>query len=311
MQRREFLGAAGGLALCACDRGSEMEQAVLPTARKMLQTAFGRISYLERGEGNAALFLHGFPLNSFQWRGAIERLSSERRCLAPDFLGLGYTEVAAGQSLAPAEQARMLVAFLDGLGVGAVDVIANDSGGAVAQLLAVGYPHRVRTMLLTNCDVEFDSPPPALLPVIELAHAGRYAREWLVPWLNDKALARSAEGLGGMCFSRPGQPTDEALDCYLRPLVASPAREALTNAYAISLEHNALAGIEAQLNQCAAPTRIIWGMADPIFSRESPDYLQRILPNARGVRRLEAAKLFFPEEYPDVIAEEALRIWRG
>src|SRR5262245_5731257 len=224
MHRRAFLGAAGSaaLAVAACDWAREEGSAMAPTARQSIETAFGRISYLERGRGEAALFLHGFPLNSFQWRDAIELLSPLRRCIAPDFMGLGYTEVAPGQGLAPAQQARMLIAVLDGLAIERADVIANDSGGAVAQLLALEHPERVLTLLLTNCDVEVDSPPPALLPVIELAHAGRFAREWLAPWLADKTLARSEQGIGGMCYSRPGHPTDEAIEAYLRPLVETP-----------------------------------------------------------------------------------------
>lgn len=62
---------------------------------------------VERGSGDAALFLHGIPLNGFQWRGVLERLSVHRRCIAPDFLGLGYTRVAGGRSLAPAAQAEL------------------------------------------------------------------------------------------------------------------------------------------------------------------------------------------------------------
>jgi hypothetical protein len=52
--------------------------------RRFAETTFGRIAYIERGTGAAALFLLGFPLSSFQWRGAIERLSVHRRCFAPD-----------------------------------------------------------------------------------------------------------------------------------------------------------------------------------------------------------------------------------
>jgi hypothetical protein len=50
-------------------------------------------------------------------------------------------------------------------------------------------------------------------------------------------------------------------------------------------------------------------MADDIFAKESPDYLDRVLPNSRGVRRLPRAKLFWPEEYPDVVADEARTLW--
>ena len=49
-------------------------------------------AYVERGHGKVALFLHGFPLNGFQWRGVLARFSKYRRCIAPDLMGLGYTE---------------------------------------------------------------------------------------------------------------------------------------------------------------------------------------------------------------------------
>src|SRR5262249_21362542 len=160
-------------------------------------TSQGRIAYIERGDGPVAIFLHGFPLNSFQWRGIIPQLSGMRRCIAPDFLALGYTKVADGQSVEPQAQVGMLVQVLNKLSISVVDIVANDSGGAIAQLFAVRHPERVRSLLLTNCDTEPDSPPPAVLPVIDLARGGRFADEWLVPWLADKALARSEKGLGG------------------------------------------------------------------------------------------------------------------
>src|SRR5260370_32566996 len=85
--------------------------------RRFAEIAAGRIAYVERGNGAAALFLHGFPLSSFQWRGAIERLSRHRRCLAPDLMGLGHTEVAPGQRVTPAEQADLIIAFLNRPGI--------------------------------------------------------------------------------------------------------------------------------------------------------------------------------------------------
>jgi pimeloyl-ACP methyl ester carboxylesterase len=75
------------------------------------------------------------------------------------------------------------------------------------------------------------------------------------------------------------------------------------------MEHNPLAGIEAALRRCDVPTRIVWGTGDTIFSPESPDYLDRSFGNSRGVRRLEGSKLFWPEERPDVVAEEARGLW--
>ena len=326
MRRRRFLelatGVAAGGALAACGSrmrhltgGSsvlateEMDATAFHAARRYAATPFGEVAYVERGSGDAALFLHGFPLNGFQWRGALDRLSPHRRCIALDFLGLGYTRIAEGQGVTPDDQVAMVAALLDTLSISSVDLVASDSGGAVAQLFVARYPHRVRTLLLTNCDTEIDSPPPALLPVIELSKAGKWADEWILCWLADKDLARSALGIGGMCYADSRHPTDDAIEYYFNPLVESPLRKAQAHAYAIALERNPLAGIESKLNASPVPTRILWGTADDIFSARSPDYLDRAFGNSRGVRRIKGAKLFFPEEMPDLIAEEARRLW--
>jgi haloalkane dehalogenase len=277
--------------------------------RRFQETLYGRIAYIDRGTGDAVLFLHGFPLSSFQWRGSIDRLSSGRRCIAPDLMGLGFTEVAENQSVAPAAQVDMITALLNGLSIEKVDLIANDSGGAIAQLFMARHRDRVRTALLTNCDVETNSPPAALLPVIDLARSGLYPDLWLEPWLHHKDVARSAKGLGGMCYNDPNHPTDAALDQYLAPLVASMARKELINRYAVSLAPNPLQGIESELRKCTVPTRIVWGMSDKIFSTKNPDYLHGILPQMMGITRLRTAKLFFPEEHPDIIAREARSLW--
>lgn len=290
----------------AAKPASRTDAAAWHAARRFVSNRFGRIAYVERGSGAAALFIHGFPLNGFQWRGAFDRLAGERRCIAPDMLGLGYTEPAHGQGVAPADQVDMLLALLDALGVEHADVVANDSGGAVAQLLAARHPQRVRTLLLTNCDTEQDCPPPALQPVIAMARENRFVSQWLGPWLADKRLARSEQGLGGQTFTYRSHPTDEAVDMYLTPLVRDPAKP---NAYAIALSANALAGVAPALRRVRAPVRIVWGTGDSIFSAENPDYLDRAFGHSLGVRRVEEARLFFPEEFPDLIAEEARRLW--
>jgi pimeloyl-ACP methyl ester carboxylesterase len=330
MNRRRFLAAlsagtlagvcAGSLAGCirrthASDTGAigagsaPMNAADFHAARRHTRTAFGRIAHVERGSGAAALFLHGFPLNGFQWRGALDRLAPYRRCIAPDFLGMGYTEVADRQSCAPDAQVAMLIALLDALQVGRADVIANDSGGTVAQLLVAHHPERVRSLLLTNCDTEEDSPPPALLPVIALAKQGRFVDEWLGPWRHDHALARSVVGIGGMCYADPAHPTDEAIETYFAPLLASRRSRDFAHAYAIAQERNALAGIGPLLARSRVPVRIVWGSADTIFSADNPGFLDGAFGRSLGVRRLQGSKLFWPEERPDVIAEEVRRLW--
>ncbi|UGQ46278.1 alpha/beta fold hydrolase [Massilia endophytica] len=315
MYRRDFLKTAGGVlsaALMVNVAGAavrSLSAADYHATRRFADTGFGRIAYVERGSGDAALFLHGFPLSSFQWRGVLERLAPHRRCIAPDFMAAGFTEVAEGQSVIPRAQAAMLIALLDKLGIAKADIVANDSGGAVAQLLLVHYPERVRSVILTNCDSEINCPPQAMQVVFTLARRGAFADEMLAPCVADKNKARQPDNLGGACYANPANLTDEVIDYHLGQLVSTPSRKALVNAYALGLEPNILHGVGPALKKSRIPVRILWGMSDTVFAPSDADFLDRAFGNSKGVLRLPESKLFWPEERPDLIASEALKLW--
>jgi pimeloyl-ACP methyl ester carboxylesterase len=276
--------------------------------RRYAQLKSGRVAYVEKGGGPAALFLHGFPLNGFQWRGVIPRLGRHRRCIAPDFMGLGYTETVDAQEITPDTQAEMLAEFLDVLKIETVDIVANDSGGQVAQLFVAHYPTRVRTLLLSNCDVDTNSPPPSFAPLLAAAQNGLLADSF-ARLVANKDAARSQRGLGAF-YAHPENLTDDAIDYYFSPLVSTPLRKKQLNSFAASFANNPLIAIESALKQCASPSRIVWGTADTTFDVKWADWLDKTLPHSHGVRRLDGAKLFFPEEMPEVIAEEATKLWR-
>jgi pimeloyl-ACP methyl ester carboxylesterase len=315
--RRNFLvGAAGLLAaesLASCAFAGSAPAALdaerFSAARRFVPTPFGEVACVVQGRGRPVLFLHGFPLNGFQWRGAIERLAPHALCIAPDFLGMGHTRSSPGQDVGPESQVSMLASLLDALGISGVDLIANDSGSAVAQLFTVRYPTRVRSLLLSNGDTEIQSPPAAMLPVIDLARKGRFVDEWLAPWHANPALARSERGIGGLCYANPAHPTDEALEMYFGPLMESAERKAALHRYTVALGRNALLGIQAAQRRSRVPTRIAWGIDDTIFDAANADYLHRSFGNSRGVRRLSGAKLFWPEERPEIIAAQARILW--
>lgn len=323
MKRREFLTLTGvalagvavggyasrsnaGQGVVEENTSPPMNAAAYRALRRYAKTPFGDIAYVERGSGDAALFVHGYLLNGFQWRGALERLSAHRRCIALDLMGLGYTEVAQGQSVTPDAQVAMMVSFLDALSIAKVDIVASDSGGQAAQLLLARHPDRVRSILLTNCDTEPDSPPSALKKTLEWAHAGTLPERLIAPWIADKERARREYR---DLYTYPTNPTDEANEYYFPPLISTPRRRELVQAYTIGLEHNPLIGIGPQLKRSSVPARIVWGTGDKIFSPAGAVYLDRNFGHSMGVRRLDQAKLFFAEEMPDVIAQEARRLW--
>jgi haloalkane dehalogenase len=321
MTRRDFLGDFLALSsACAATLAVEhsgfakqhdtgpIDAAWYARSRRFASLSMARVAYVEHGRGPAALFLHGYPLNSYQWRGALERLHSYRRCIAPDVMGLGHTEAHDGQAITPEAQVEMLAGLLNALHVKRADVVANDSGGLVAQLFVARYPARVRTLLLTNCDVDENNPPQLFLPVAKLAQKGLFVDRVLAPELNDLQLARSDKGLGSV-YTHPEELTEETIEAYVGPLVASPEKKQQANAYAAALGTSELVAVREKLQQWKGPTRMVWATADPFFPMQWATWLDKHLPGSRGVRTVDGAKLFFPEEMPGLIAEEAKRLW--
>lgn len=280
-------------------------------SRRHAALPMSNVAYVEHGHGPAALFLHGFPLNGYQWRGALERLQKYRRCIAPDMMGLGYTTTPQSQSITPETQAAMLAAFLDYLRIDTIDLVGNDSGGLVSQLFLARHPDRVRTLLLTNCDVDENNPPAGFLPFAALARQGLFTDRVIVPTLNDKDAARSSKGFAGQTYTYPERFADETIEMYFRPLVATPLRKSQVDQYAVALGANELVAVRENLRQWKGPARMVWGLKDPLFGIQWAEWLDKTLPGSRGIRRVEEAQLFFPEEMPELIADEATTLWHA
>ena len=110
-------------------------------------------------------------------------------------------------------------------------------------------------------------------------------------------------------YTYPERLTDETIETYLRPVVETSLKQAQMNQYAVSMGANPLVAIRADLQRWSGPARMVWGLKDSLFGVELAEWLDRTLPGSTGVRRVEGANLFFPEEMPELIAEEAMRLW--
>jgi pimeloyl-ACP methyl ester carboxylesterase len=274
--------------------------------RKFVDTAFGRIAYVERGSGPVALFIHGAALNGFQWRHQLAGLSDVRRVVCPDSLGMGHTELAAGQPLAMKDQAQMFRAFVDALGIDRVDLVGNDSGGGAAQIFAARNPDRIRTLTLTNCEVhDYDENSPASLRLRELIQSGQ-----LVKTLQAAAESPSAGKAALAPFYRDVKRLpDEVPLTYFRPLVQSPARIEEMVGYFAATTNKDLIEIAPLLRALQAPTMVLWGTDDAFFPVKWAYWLKENLPRVEEVIEIEGAPVFWPEEEPELLDRKLREHW--
>ena len=290
-----------------------MDIADFHARRRFAEVASGRIAYIEHGAGPPALFVHGVPLNGYHWRHVIDRVRHRRRCIAVDLMGLGYSEIAPAQDVSFTAQARMLAEVLDALGIERVDLVANDSGGAIAQILAAHHPQRLTSLVLTNCDVHDGWPPPQVLPVIERARAGTIASIFQ-PMAERPDLARERYARGESvplfrCYADPRVLTDEVIRLYLAPLFASPARTAAFARYWLGFDNAHTVAVHDALKTLQVPTLIVWALQDFFFDKKWAYWLRDTIPGAREVIEIDDARLFFAEDRPDSLAEPMLRFW--
>ena len=261
---------------------------------RTVETPSGRIGFVERGSGPVALFVHGVLLNGWLWRHQVQGLADVRRCIAPDLLAHGRTEISTDQDVSVTANANMLREMLDALQIDQVDLVGNDSGGGIAQIFAALNPGRVRTLTLTNCDTHDNWPPEAFKPFVEMVAAGGLSKT-LNAMLADKSLYRSPAALG-LAYERSETVTDEDIEIYLRPHLLSKQRTRDLERFVGAFDHKHTLAIEHQLRQLKAPTLIVWGTADVYFPVKWAHWLAEAIPGAKPPVELHGARIFFPEE---------------
>ena len=286
-----------------------MDLASFAAKRQYVEVPQGRIAYVAHGEGPTAVFLHGVPLNGAHWRDVIGAVAHKRRAVALDLMGLGHSDVGKDQDLTFTAQAGMVLAVMDALGVASFDLVGNDSGGGVSQIVAVTAPDRIRSLTLTNCDCHDNWPPPAFGQAVMLAKAGQLGLA-MMQMLNNLELARSELGLGSG-YEHREKLSVEQVQAYLEPVTANPTRMAQLDRFVASMDCTQTLAVEAKLKTLRAPTQIVWGTADVFFAREWADWLRKTIPGTTRIVEADGARLFFPEERPQWFAERLIEHWEA
>jgi len=290
-----------------------MDIATFHSSRRFADVKSGRIAYFERGEGAVALFVHGVPINGYHWRHVIDRVQHKRRCIAIDLMGLGYTEIRPSQDVSFTAQAHMIAEVLDKLEIEKIDMVGNDSGGAIAQIFAANYPHRLTSLVLTNCDVHDGWPPPQVLPIMDHCRNGTLAPIFQ-PMLDRPDLARERYARGESAplfrsYADPSVLTDDVIRLCLQPLLSSPQRIDAFQRYWLGFDNAQTVAIHGALKKLTVPTLIVWGLKDIFFDKKWAYWLRDTIPGAKGVVEVEDGRLFFPEDRPDELAASVLQFW--
>jgi len=109
-----------------------------------------RYHYVEEGEGEPLLMVHGNPTWSFAWRNLIRELRDEYRVLAVDHIGCGLSEKPQNYDYVLARHIDNLCRFLENRELQSVTLFGHDWGGCIGMGAAVQMPERFSRFVLFN-----------------------------------------------------------------------------------------------------------------------------------------------------------------
>lgn len=268
--------------------------------RGVAELSAGRVHYREAGEGPPVVFVHGWGVNGSLWEGPATRLAGSHRCIVPDLpFGSHREPLKAEADLSPPGAARIVAELLEALELDDVTIVANDSGGAVSQILVTERPERIARLVLTNCDCLEVFPPGSFkLMVAGLKIPGFISL--LANSLRFELNQRSPLAYGAL--SRERIPSEQ-LAGWVRPAIENRGvrRDSRKFGAAMSSRHT-LAAAE-KLPQLTIPVLLAWGARDRYFKVELAERLAELIPDSRLVRFPEA-RTFVSIDEPERLAAE-------
>jgi pimeloyl-ACP methyl ester carboxylesterase len=275
---------------------------------KSVETPHGTFAYLDVGEGPATVFVHGLLMSGYFWHDVIDALAPERRCIAYNLPAHGGSEVPDDQALTLPANAQMLAGFCDALGLDELDLVANDTGGAIAQAFTVADPGRVRTLSLTNCEANDWMPSKSELGQLleKLASSGDLA-PMLKSFHDDPDNARRSSFVATLQW--PERIDDDQARAIGGPHQATIEAARRLERFATSLRPEDLVAIEPGLRELPVPAIAVWGTADEIFPLELAHWLADTIPGLDEVVEIDGGKLFWPIERGAELVPHLRRLW--
>ena len=257
--------------------------------------------YIDEGEGEPVLMLHGDPTWGYLWRKFIPSLSAKRHVIVPDHMGMGKSD-------APAEPYPYLLsrhianleALVLSLGLSEITLIVHDWGGPVGLGFAVRRPDLIKRLVLTNTWAFArwpGAPFPKLVEMIRSPRGEQFVLE------KNGYVSRAVAGT----VNYPGKITPEVMSAYLAPFPTPESRRALLCwSRDIPVDEgdaswDDMAAIEKNLSLFGGvPVLIVWGMLDPVLPPNVLDMWKGVYPNARAIEIPDASH-FLQEDAPAAV----------
>jgi pimeloyl-ACP methyl ester carboxylesterase len=241
------------------------------------ELSHGTLHYRESGAGAPVVFLHGYLMGAGLWDPVVRLLDGEFRCLVPELpFGAHPAPMQPDADLTAAGLGRLVAGFLDALDLRDVTLVGNDSGVAIAQVVAARHPGRLAGLVLATGDAFDNFPPKPFRPLIAAARAG--ALTPMIAMLKTRPGRSLPNAYGWLTHGElPHDLIDEWVGAYFAD---KGVRRDLRRLTATLGDDEFMNQIATELAAFTKPALLAWAADDKFFPVEHARRLAAILPRA-------------------------------
>lgn len=271
-----------------------LDKEMYPFEENYIDLEHGSMHYVDEGEGEVLLFVHGTPSWSFLYRDLIKTLSASYRCIAIDHIGFGLSEKPVDFAGTPQLHGENLSEFIQKMDLQDITIVVHDFGGPIGLSSAISNPKRIKQVVLFNTWLwETKSNPEAQkLDRILNGWMGRFL--YLSMNFSPKVLLKKG-------FYDKSKLNKDIHDHYIKPFPTKDSRRSL-----LHIGQSLVGSSDWYQEQWDSldvltdkPWLILWGTKDEFITTTYLEKWEKRLPNAK-VKRLECGH-FLQEEQPKLV----------
>jgi pimeloyl-ACP methyl ester carboxylesterase len=246
---------------------------------KRAQTRMGTFSYIQAGQGEPVLLLHGLGGTKASFLPTVSALANEFKLIAPDHLGFGESDKPIGAAYDAKFFAKSIAALMDELDIDTAHVVGNSMGGRVALELGFTYPERTNRLVLLSPSLAWKRDRK-WLNVVKAARPELGLLQ-LAPRPAVEAIVRRLVPGGMDGWAAIG--LDEFLRAYCTPRGRAAFYAAARHIYLE--EPHGENGFWTRLETLQPESLFVWGKQDKLVPIQFARHVQEALPAAQHLEQ--------------------------
>lgn len=254
-----------------------------------------RLHYMDEGQGDTILFVHGTPSWSFDFRNIIKDLSASYRCIAIDHIGFGLSDKPEHYDYSTVNHSKTLEQFILHKKLANITLVVHDFGGPIALNVAIRHPELISKIVVLNSWLWSSENDP------EYKKLSKILRSPLLPFLY-RHLNFSPR------FILPGSFGDHKISKAILRQYTSPFTNKTERNGTLAFAHSLLNDQDwfqslwnSKQSISSKPTLFIWGMKDKVIKPYNLDKFARSFTNSKIVE-LHTSGHFPQEEEPEKVS---------